>query len=167
MDKWRAQELWANWKSITSRCINVSYCCNESIEGMWCWLCCKSCCSMLGLCFWGIFSVCVFVHSALQSFKCVCVERGHTHTVCIHKAHFPSSPHSAQLFCLHCTLVLFCRKSYLPSIIRTVLALLVWTDSLHQGMDQSAQWHKLCLDSTVLWTYVKSANTGTLPSPRY
>ena len=115
--------------------------------------------------FWGVFSVCVFGHSALQPFKCVCVWSADT--VCIHKADFPSSPHLAQLFCLHCTLVSFCRKSYSPSIIRTVLALLVWTDSLHRGMDQSAQWYKLCLDSTVLWTYVKSANTQTLPSPRY
>ena len=28
--------------------------------------------------FWGVFSVCVFGHSALQPFKCVCVERGHS-----------------------------------------------------------------------------------------
>ena len=33
---------------------------------------------------------------------CVCVERGH---VCIHKAHFPSSLHSTQLFCFQCTLM--------------------------------------------------------------
>ena len=131
---------------------------------MWCWLCCESCRSMLGLCFLGcIQCLCIWSLSFAALQMCMCG----AWTLCIHKAHFPSSPHLAQLFCLHCTLVSFCRKIYLPSIIRTVLALLVWTDSLHQGMDQSAQWYKLCLDSTVLWTYVKSANTQTLPSPRY
>ena len=63
----------------------------------------------------GVFSACGFCHTALQSFKCVCVcvERWH---VCIHKAQFPSSPHSAQQFCFQWTLVwLFCHETYLLS----------------------------------------------------
>ena len=64
----------------------------------------------------GVFSVCGFCHLALQSFKCVCAECGHILCACIHKAHFPSSLHSAQLFCLHCTLVrLFCCETHLSS----------------------------------------------------
>ena len=44
------------------------------------------------------FSVCWFCHSALQSFKCVCVcVCGAWTHVCIHKAHFPSSRCSGQL----------------------------------------------------------------------
>ena len=35
---------------------------------------------------------------------CVCVCGVWTDIVCKHKAHFLSSVHSAQLFCLHCTL---------------------------------------------------------------
>ena len=80
----------------------------------------------------GVYSVFVgFCHSALQSFECVCVERGH---VCIHKARFPSSPRSTQLFCLHCTLVwLFICKSQLLSSPDPILDLanspvfIVWT----------------------------------------
>ena len=70
----------------------------------------------------SVFSVCGFGHSDLQSFKCVCgVWR---HVVCIHDAHFPSSPDSAQLFCLHCTLVwLFCCKTYLLFSPDPILAL--------------------------------------------
>ena len=53
-------------------------------------------------------------HSALQSFKCVCVCGVWTH-VCIHRAHFPSS-RLAQLFCIHCTPVwLFCHETHLSS----------------------------------------------------
>ena len=62
---------------------------------------------------------------------CVCVERGH---VCIHKARFPSSLRSTQLFCLHCTLVwLFICKSQLLSSPDPILDLanspvfMVWT----------------------------------------
>jgi len=133
---------------------------------MWCWLCCESC-SMLGLCSLGYIQ-CLYVCSLSFAVLQMCVCGTWTHTLCAYiKLTFHLHHTRQQLFCLHCTLVSFCRKSYLPSIIRTVLALLVWTDSLHQGMDQSAQWHKLCLDSTVLRTYIKSANTQTLPSPRY
>ena len=48
------------------------------------------------------------VHHAVPGIGCVlttplvCVSSMH---VCIHKACFPSSPHLAQLYCLHCTLV--------------------------------------------------------------
>jgi len=71
---------------------------------------------------WGVFSVCGFGHSALQSFKCLCGTW--THVQCIHKAHFPSSPRLAQLFCLHCPLLwLFFRKTHLLSSPNPILGL--------------------------------------------
>ena len=84
---------------------------------MWCWVYCESCCPVP----WfkkktwvfsssrGVYSVCKVGHSALQSLKFVCVEHGYTLCIAIHKAHFPPSPHSAQLVCLHCTLT--CRAA--------------------------------------------------------
>ena len=81
--------------------------------------------------------VCSLGFAVLQ--MCMC-ERGHTHTVCIHKAHFPSSPHSAQLFCFHCTLVwLFCHKTFLLSLPDPILALastygVTHLSSPHQGI---------------------------------
>ena len=66
--------------------------------------------------------------------------------LCTHiKAHFPSSPCSAQLFCLHCTRVwLFCCKTYLLSSPNPKVS---WYNSTN--------W----LDSNILWTRVKSTNT--------
>ena len=50
-----------------------------------------------------------------------CVERGH---VCMHKAHFPSSPRSVQLLYFHCTLVwLFICKTHLLSSTHPIMAL--------------------------------------------
>ena len=87
----------------------------------------------------GVYSVLVAFVTQLCSPSNVCVCGVWTH-VCIHKAHFPSSPRLAQLFYLHHT----------P----------------HLGFGQSAQWYKQCPDSTILRTHVKSANTQTLPYPR-
>ena len=70
----------------------------------------------------GVYSAFMgLVTQLCKSFKCMW-EPGH---VCIHKAHFPSSQCSAQLFCLHCTLVcLFCRRTkYLLSSPDPILAL--------------------------------------------
>ena len=114
--KWMDEGLNPKW--ITNKpmdWINVgSCCCNavlSKIGGVG--FACESC-PMLGFCTrkktnfwvfsssWGVFSVCGFCDSAFQSFKCVCGALTH---VCIHKAHFLSSPRLAQLFCLYCTLV--------------------------------------------------------------
>jgi len=82
-----------------------------------------------------VYSVFVgFCHSALQSFECVCVERGH---VCIHKAHFPSSPCLTQLFCLH-----WCRCSFVKvSFYLHQTPFWIWLTHLYYGMDQSCSRH--------------------------
>ena len=62
-----------------------------------------------------LHSVFVGLVTQLCSPSNVCVCGVWTH-VCIHKANFLSSPRSAQLFCLHCTLVwLFIHKTHLSS----------------------------------------------------
>ena len=56
---------------------------------------------------------------------------------------------------LHCTLVWFCRKTYLHQTPSWLWLVRTNSPSPHQGMEQSAQWYKFCPDSTVsevLWT---------------
>ena len=87
---------------------------------MLCWVCCES--SMLGFSKKGQFSQVMGVYSVMWvlSFGFAILQT--------HKAHFSSSPHLAQLFCLHCTLVwLFCRKTYLHQTPSWLW--LVWTNS--------------------------------------
>ena len=111
----------ANPKSITSKCMGglglnkcklkivCSCCCNAGF-------CCGGCCPMLVVCkkhtlgvfssngFWAVFVGCMVTQ--LCSPSNVCVWGGvWIDVVCIHEAHFPSSPRLGQLFCLHCTLV--------------------------------------------------------------
>ena len=107
MDKWRAEEPVGQLKSITNKCmgwINATHKCKLKIAVMQFYpslvvlgLCVKlSYARVLPKKFW-VFSSnegvpCGFCHTALQSFKCVC---GAWTYVCIHKAHFLSSPRSA------------------------------------------------------------------------
>ena len=93
-----------------------------------------------------------FSFAVLQ--MCVCVCGAWTHVVCIHEAHFLSSPRSEQLFYLHCTLVwLFIRKTCFPSsphppswlwLVSTMVQIM---PGLHRIMDM--RQGREYLDSTI------------------
>ena len=77
--------------------------------------------------FSGVFSVCKFCHSALQSFKCVCVTVEHEHKLCAYiklTFHLHHARHNCSVS-IHCTLVrLYCCKTYLESLPDPIMALI-------------------------------------------
>ena len=91
---------------------------SSSIKGVWCWLCCGSCCLIC----WSFaqnkkYSVFAGFITQLCSVWSVCVERGHMFCAYI-KLHFPSS-----------LVWLFCHKTYLLPSPDPILVWLVWTNS--------------------------------------
>ena len=111
----------------------------------------------------------------------MCVCGVWTHVICVHTQTSVSIFHhaTAQLFCLHCTLVWsFCHETHLLSSPDPVLALA--SMDLLTCLHPTRVWTNLPVGTMVqimpglqpypkynLWTRVESTNTRTLPYPRY